>query len=473
MTEKCCAGCKVKGKMHRVYKEKGYCSRCYGRLFKRMACSGCGAHAKLFKEEKGAICQSCERKKPCIRCGKAEYKLGKFTQYGPVCNSCSLYFRETGVCGGCGVQSQRLSRISRFGNDLRLCLQCATSDYGTCQACRRYRLLAVGPDGRLLCTACGKPGENACPTCGQPVPGGRKHGCEACYWRKTFFSRLNMDRAVFVGVKLRDAFDQFGQWLIEETGAQKAALKLHRYLDFFTEIEKHWGAIPAYEVLVAHFGPDGLRRVRLPMRWMAEKNIVQIDQKMRDAESEKRIIATLLAKLDGQTPFGKAVLAYHGFLQNRLQSGGTTLRSLRLALTPTVALALSAQAGTASMLSQGDLDAYLVQSPGQVAAVTGFVNWLNSTYGLGLVLNGKRTKVVLKRQESVEQKIIALLQAGPDSDDFAERWMVLGLTYFQGLNERTAKHAVKNAVVTQDGEKITITWDGHSYCLPRFTKKAG
>lgn len=127
-------------KIHRLYKQRNYCHKCYVRVFKKQDCPSCGKSSRLYKADNLAVCQQCETNRPCIRCQRIDYPIGKITEQGPVCNSCSVYFREFQACERCGVTSQRLSRISRFGDNLRVCPKCATRDYQTCQSCRRYRL---------------------------------------------------------------------------------------------------------------------------------------------------------------------------------------------------------------------------------------------------------------------------------------------------------------------------------------------
>ncbi|WP_311945334.1 hypothetical protein [Halomonas piscis] len=58
-------------------------------------------------------------------------------------------------------------------------------------------------------------------------------------------------------------------------GPQKAALKINHYLTFFLDLETTWQQVPNYPQLLHHFGAEGLRRVRLPMRWLHEAKGVE------------------------------------------------------------------------------------------------------------------------------------------------------------------------------------------------------
>lgn len=69
-------------KYHRIYKGEGYCHTCYVRVFKLLPCSKCGEIHRLYYKEEQAICEACRHNKPCIRCGKEGYEIGKSQRMG-------------------------------------------------------------------------------------------------------------------------------------------------------------------------------------------------------------------------------------------------------------------------------------------------------------------------------------------------------------------------------------------------------
>jgi len=210
------------------------------------------------------VCRHCEVARPCLRCGKTDYRIGRVTSSGPVCNSCAKYFKEAEACELCGKLSKRLTRISRFKHDLRLCPQCARADHGNCHACHHHRLLMVTGDGRRLCKACFEGALIPCQECGQPMPAGRIAQCEACYWRSLLKKRIAMNQAAFSAQTMARRFEHYAVWLTATVGENKTAITLNKYLPFFLEMEKLWKDIPDYARLIAHFSAEGLRRVRLP-----------------------------------------------------------------------------------------------------------------------------------------------------------------------------------------------------------------
>ena len=92
IAEQVCNGCeKSVPQIKKRYMGKKYCSTCYVRIFKKCLCPSCGLFARLPKHDDQAICNECIKKQPCIRCNLTNKPIGKLTEYGVVCNSCSVY----------------------------------------------------------------------------------------------------------------------------------------------------------------------------------------------------------------------------------------------------------------------------------------------------------------------------------------------------------------------------------------------
>lgn len=466
-TQECDECGKDVARIWRVYKGHKYCSTCYAREFKRRLCPKCGNYAKLLKSNPEAICQKCEAAKPCARCGKAEYEVGKMTAYGPVCGHCATYFRESEPCEVCGKPSKRLTRVSRLGHDLRVCPSCARVDHGVCEACRRSRLLEQSEDGRMLCKACHEQGEIPCPECEQPMPAGRGKQCEACYWRGLQVKRIDMDCGAFSAPVMADYFRAFGEWLGKEVGSHKSAISLHRYLSFFLEIEKQWQAIPEYGVLLKHFGTLRLRRVLLPMKWMQEANLVLPDKLAKQEDSDRRRIAAILDKV-GKHGKERAILeGYYKLLIADLLEEKTTLRSIRLAMTPAAALLLKGREMKRMLPDQKVLDSYLAQIPGQRAAVSGFVCYLRDKHEVALALPSVNSgKALLNRRKKLESEMLALMREEGEGDEFRKRWITVTLAYFHGLSKKVGMSIRSDQLLEKQDGSLEITWNDLTYWIP-------
>ncbi len=265
-------------KIHRCYKQRNYCHKCYVRVFKKRDCPSCGKSSRLHKTDQLAVCQKCETNRPCILCQRIEYPLGKITAQGPVCNSCSVYFREFQACERCGVASQRLSRISRFEDNLRVCPKCATRDYQTCQSCRRYRSVEQDAvSGKMLCKKCLSCPPLQCLTCQQQIPAGCGKYCESCSWRRILGNRIKELVNTLVNPSLKGYFEEYMNWLDHEVGPHKAALLIHKHIQFFEKTNNLWrDQIPDYAPLLHRLRTSGLRKYELPIRWLVAVHYLHI-----------------------------------------------------------------------------------------------------------------------------------------------------------------------------------------------------
>lgn len=451
-------------KLTRRRQGHGYCATCYARVFKRRFCPTCGELARLPRDDPEAVCRRCEIDKPCARCGSTEYRIGKITPYGPVCNTCSPHFREPEPCESCGKLSRRLTRVTRLAHDRRLCPSCAAADHGTCSACRRHRLLVITSEGKKLCHTCHEQGDITCPSCGDTMPAGRGDSCEACYWGKTCRKRLMINQAAFSKPEMGRVFIEFGEWLIHAVGPKKAALKINHYLGFFLDIETTWQQVPSYPQLLHHFGAEGLRRVRLPMRWLHEEKGIEPDPKAKRLDSDKRRIRECLSSLPPASQAEKVLHGYWGQLQSRISSGKTSYSSARLALRAAASLLRNTDPKGKSLPAQHDVDDYLTATPGQAATLTGFTNFLSRQHGTILKPVTDTTRASMQRKESLARSIIKMAKNPNNDEAWLLEWIALTIEYFHGrkISRKAIRQKEKEAV--DDG--IWITIEGMRYWLP-------
>lgn len=442
-----CSGCsKAMLKAKKVHDGKRYCATCYPRLFKRRMCSGCGNFARLPVFDLSARCGGCARNRPCVRCEKVDFKIGLMSQYGPVCKSCAPYFREPAPCEVCGKLSQRLARNQQ--TDLRTCPACSRPG-STCPSCRRHRVLVESSRGGMLCRRCSDEGTRACGTCGDLMPAGRGQECEDCYWRRTLMNRLAIDRQGFRSPVMGPLFVSFGEWLQREMEVKKAAARVHVYFDFFSQVDTLWGRIPTYEALLEHFHAGGLRRAEVPMRWLRETYGVHASAAIREAHSERRRLDELLSQVSGH--WAKDVLAkYHRSLIAKQSLHNIGLRSVRLSVRSAVNFLNHAKLASGALPDQRVLEAFWRQSPGQVAAVTGFINFLNKVHDLKLDPCPNERWLRAARHEKAERELIDLFKSRSEVEDFEGKWIVKGLAYFHGVRRANRKRLVYRLVSFQD-----------------------
>lgn len=454
---------------HRVHKGKRFCGTCYARVFKPRLCPRCGNLVRLPKDDEKAVCWKCETDKPCIRCGKLEYAVGKITPYGPVCNSCSHHFREPKPCGMCGSLSNRLTRVQQAGIEVPVCPKCARRDHGTCQACQRHRPLLESPDGRHLCKACMEKGEVPCPECGELMPAGYGKQCQKCYWQGLLEKRIKMDCATFSVPQMATYFAAFGRWLGTRVDEHKAAMTINRYLPFFIEIERQWKAIPEFSTLLAHFGTQQLRRVLLPMRWMEDNGYIVSDAVAKEEDSDRRRITATLDKYQRGSRERAILEGYLKALTLEMKAGNTTLRSVRLALTPAAALLQIAKGIDRVPPDQKALNAYLEKTPGQRAAISGFVTYLRDTHGVDISLpRPDLGKAQRNRRKKLEAEMLALMREQGEEEELRRRWLTVALAYFHGLPKKVGRNIQSVNIGGDEEGDLTVTWNGQRYWIPKL-----
>jgi hypothetical protein len=275
-----------------------------------------------------------------------------------------------------------------------------------------------------------------------------------------------MNRAAFSVPVMADHFEQFGTWLAVTVGDNKAAITVNRYLSFFLEIEKVWNDIPDYNRLITHFSAEGLRRVRLPIRWMRETGLVAKDAAVQTEDSEKRQITGMLKALEGD-PTGLWILkGYHDTLLVEVTAGKLSLRSVRLAMTPAKSLLLEAQKMGLKKPDQKTVDVYLAKVPGQRAALSGFVRYLREAHSADVVVPKVKDGAAQKaRQRRLEQEMLAMMRDGGEGDEFMRRWVSVVLTYFHGLPRKVGGE-VDLKMLKADGEGVVLDFSGKSYWVP-------
>lgn len=455
-------------RIKRRYRGLRYCATCYVREFKRRPCPQCGQVARLPIDRPTAICRDCERNEPCLHCEKVDPDRGKTTAGGRICGACAQRLRQPEPCELCGTPSNRLARSSRLGHDLRVCPRCARATNGTCAACRRHRPLETAADGRLLCAPCRDEGERPCEQCGETMPAGYGRRCAGCEGAARARKRVEALGETLAPPGMGEHFRAFGEWLVETAGPEKAARDAPRYAAFFTAIGEAWGDIPDYGTLVAHFGAEGIRRRRRAIRWMDEQGLVSVDAKVREEDSERRRIAAGLGRLPEESQAQRVMVEYHGVLDKRVRTGRLTRRSMRLSLTPAVALLEAGQAAGRSLPDQGTLEALLRQAPGQRAALAGFVRWLRESHDIALALPAKsKTAALRNRRRTAREEMLSLLREKPGSHDFGGRWRVAALTYFHDLTLKAAQKVQDEDIESElDGLRINVGGEGYWIPVP-------
>lgn len=474
MIEHDCQGCnKSVSKIKKRYKGKKYCSTCYARIFKKRICPSCGDFARLPRIDEQAVCNECIKKQPCIRCNQYNKPIGKLTEYGVVCNSCSVYFRPIEPCERCGTPSQKLTRISRFNDDLRVCPKCSTRDYETCPMCQKHRLLESDASGQKACKKCRDNPHKSCISCHRLIAAGCADLCDDCYWHKNLWNKFEQNQNAFQSSYLKQQYENYTNWLEKKVGSHKAALYINKHTHFFLKTEMHWNqSVPTPMQLLAVLRSSGLRKFELVTQWLKEVHDIQIDTDNKIICSERDQMEKLVQSILQPSLAYDVVLEYKNKLEEKIKRGDTSIRSARLALKPAVALMLSMGQESTQLPNLEHIKAYLADYSGQAATLTGFISFLNENYGTSIDYLGlkKSNFLMTKRKQKLENKIIALTQTDLSNNKAITSWVRNGLRYFHQLLYIDALK-IKAEMITETDDGFTVVFKGQSYWLPKSMPK--
>ncbi|HEY5893908.1 MAG TPA: hypothetical protein VIT91_11810 [Chthoniobacterales bacterium] len=201
------------------------------------------------------------------------------------------------------------------------------------------------------------------------------------------------------------------------------------------------------------------------MRWLTETGLIGIDPKAREEHSDRKRIEATLKRLGNGTAERRILDGYFDKLKINLERGETSIRSIRLALTPAAALC---QAGLKMGIvppDQNVLGRYLAKTPGQRAALSGFVGYLKEMYEIEINLPRPTSRAGRSGQLTREQELLKLLK---DSDNELNQQSLLevALRYFHGMPKKTAKRASLVDISKVEDDGVELVLEGKSYWLP-------
>ncbi|MEQ5803374.1 hypothetical protein [Halomonas sp. H10-9-1] len=324
--------------------------------------------------------------------------------------------------------------------------------------------MVITEEEKKLCHICNEHGEIICSSCGNTMPAGRGDACEACYWEKTYRKRLKINQAAFTLPGMGQVFREFGEWLMCALGPKKAALKINHHLAFFLDMEATWRQVPSYAQLLNHFGAEGLRRVRLPMRWLHEIKGVVPDVQAKRLHSDKRRVHECLIALPPTSRVGKALHGYWEQLESRIRNGKTSYSSARLALRAAASLLRNTDPEGNRLPTQRDVDGYLNATPGQAATLTGFMNFLNRQHGTTLKPVIDTSRANKQRKEKLAQSIMRMAKHPEKDEAWRWGWVTLSLEYFH--SRKFSKKDIQQQKIEVHNDGLSVTLEGMRYWLP-------
>lgn len=427
-------------KIHRRYFGKPFCSSCYYYMFPSRICASCNKKKRIYRYSESSVCQQCIiQEMPCHRCRTINYTLGKLTEYGPVCNSCARYYLAVKYCCRCASGSKRLSRYLMFGELEPVCFKCLkAAHFQKCSNCNETKPPYFSKlDHSNLCKECTNSPFKQCVVCNTNIPSGafgRK--CQRCFSEATLLKRLKINKAGF-SKQIAELYEQYTTWLSLRCGPAKASRQIlldRNVFEFLDNWYRENHSFPSYELYRRELTVIQNRQNILAQKFILERGLLLSDKARSPDIDEKNTIRRLIRNAyASHGTIAIYVLSYYRFLLNKYRKGLTSIRSVRLALTPAAKMIRMGEALHKQTLDQELLNQYLWFHLGQMNAITGFINYLRCHQKLDLKINSADYFVIPRTKESKRRLKLQMIDYLKQEGNLSIQFIKLGMAYFHGI----------------------------------------
>lgn len=360
---------------------------------------------------------------------------------------------------------RRLSKNESLGFYEPVCNKCYQLDHKSCQACGRYRKLTMANDGRLLCKICIADGEKACEQCNRPMPAGHGKICKDCYYKNLLAKRTQICIEALSNQLYVNLFVEFSVWLENDTGVNKAAITLNKHFAFFQALNIQYpDGIPNYCDLLECPEKFHLRTNSLPMRFLCATKRMVVDFQAKDEEMNRLIIQNYLKNRIGIVSLDRLFDLYYQHLTNKKLLSQTTFLSIRLALRPALKLLSMTASDKKEHLDQAILSKLLSSTPGQYAAIYGFVMFCKK-HGEHINMPNKITIAKSNTRLDLERQLISHIKRNDDIFSNA-KFRVVALGYFHHMPLKIAKMIAEKGNLVAELESLFIDYENARYFLP-------
>ncbi|MGW8168614.1 MAG: hypothetical protein ACWGHH_01225 [Sulfurovaceae bacterium] len=458
------------------YKGKQYCRKCYDKLFHLNICDVCGKKRMIYSLLKIPICKFCQIKNiPCIRCGKKEYSYGKITKNGPVCKSCAKYYVKPKVCSACHKSTINVSNRKMENGSIRLlCISCYNKTLPICSHCgyRRKAYTFSCITKKPICKICSVQPFKACSICNNIFPSGKGNICQICSARATL-DRKSSFMANSLSGYLSEIFLDFSKWLCNRRGVLFTATYINNYYPFFMKIDnlcEEFLRLPTYKEIVSASSVAETRSNLLAVTFLDQSKLITIDILIKQECANLDMIDKYLNAFPNSQYQYRLIQSYYMHLCSKLAKGITTIRSIRLSLTPAVKLLQYCNYFNTKKPTSTILNGYLWLYPGQKSAVTGFINFLNDKFYFELKI--PIAQAVFKRPNSshkqLEHRFINLMKDGDTKGKQKNELLRISINYLHGIYIPNNVFIAQNNIKQNSNKDYFIKMQRHIFYIPNI-----
>ena len=470
-----CSSCKqLFLTIHRKYFGKLFCTSCYWYFFPKLICITCHQSKRIYRNEQVQVCQQCLiSNEPCYRCNKSNYKIGKITQRGPLCKSCARHVSETKCCFRCSTKTKWMFRYLRFGEKEPICFKCLkAAHFKRCHHCREIKAPYFSSlDGLNLCKACLNDPFKLCRVCQIKIPSGAfGHKCQDCFAKATLIKRVELNKVRFTP-QIAGLYQRYANWLSVRCGAAKASRQILRDIHvfvFFDDYKRKKNTFPTYKIYRKELTIVQKRQYILAQKFFFEINFFATLYPEILAESNKSSIRRIINGYKTNTcSLSEYLLGYYGHLLNKYRKGYTSIRSIRLSLTPASQLLQLARKKKQTTVEQELVNQYLWFHLGQRAALTGFINYLNKSKNIDITIKPAVYFVLQRTKETKRRLRLQLLDNIRQEGRFSARYIELAFAYYHDRSlPLELLHIDLYLECKHDSGMIIINLAKQSYTIP-------
>jgi len=425
-----------------IYRYQGdnYCRFCYEKYFKLITCSSCNKNHHVLKNSNTTLCKFCQVKnKPCIRCKKESYRVGKITRYGIVCNSCSKYYKDLVSCSNCHESHHTVSNRKLIDGNKLLCQSCYYKHLSQCDLCKYYKLPYISSldDKKTICKKCYTETYRSCNSCKSPISAGVGNICHTCRIKRRIESNINFLSKVLTPRFLL-YFILFIDDLTEKSGIDFLITKIKKYSKSFIIIDnlyRELERIPSYKELISLCNPNIARSNSAVFQFLHQNDIIIEDETIKKKYSDITLINKHIEDVK-QTIFEKIALSYFKKLIMKYQNNEIKIITLRLAISSATNFFIHCNQFQ-QHLSQEILDGYLWIKQGQRNSLVELINYINKIYNYDLIIKDANN-FLLKRSKEPKKYLqyqLKILLTKKDSLSHKEqqRLIKLSFAYFHSV----------------------------------------
>jgi hypothetical protein len=239
-------------------------------------------------------------------------------------------------------------------------------------------------------------------------------------------------------MQISKLYEEYANWLALRCGHAKASRQILLDRNVFLFLDDWYRrncSFPPYERYRKELTVGQNRQNILAQKFMFEKKILSVAPNevsiATDKNTIRRIINIFKADRDS---LSSCILCYYKLLLSKYRKGLTSIRSIRLALTPASQMLHLAKRLTKLTVDQELVNQYLWLHLGQRAALTGFISYLRNQLKIDVVVQPEDYFTLERTRETKKRIRLQLLDYCRNDGQLSSRYIQLALAFYHRVH---------------------------------------